>query len=104
MASLSASARLTLTWDQGSEMAEHHLLTVLFGEGIYFAPPASPWLRGTNESTNGLQRQYFPKKADLRAYTVDDLRRVEDRLNRRPRKVLGWRTPAEVFASDLVAP
>ena len=84
----------------------HHLgydKAVLFGEGIYFAPPASPWLRGTNENTNGLPRQYFPKKADLRAYTVDDLRRVEDRLNRRPRKVLGWRTPAEVFASDLVA-
>lgn len=104
MASLPVSARLTLTWDQGSEMAEHHLLAVMFGEGIYFAPPASPWLRGTNENTNGLLRQYFPKKADLRAYTVDDLRRVEERLNRRPRKVLGWRTPAEVFAADLVAP
>ncbi|WP_296367026.1 IS30 family transposase [Pseudonocardia sp.] len=104
MASVPASARLTLTWDQGSEMAEHHLLAVMFGEGIYSAPPASPWLRGTNENTNGLLRQYFQKKADLRAYTVDDLLRVEHRLNRRPRKVLGWRTPAEVFAADLVAP
>ena len=104
MASVPASARLTLTWDQGSEMAEHHLLAAMFGEGIFFAPPASPWLRGSNENTNGLLRQYFPKKADLRTYTVEDLRRVEDRLNNRPRKTLGWRTPADVFTAELMTP
>ena len=104
MASVPAAARRTLTWDQGSEMAEHHLLAVLFGEGIYFAHPASPWLRGTNENTNGLLRQYFPKRTDLRRYTVEDLRRVEDRLNHRPRKILGWRTPAEVYTAELMTP
>ena len=65
-------ARQTLTWDQGSEMACHHLLED-FADGFFFAPPASPWLRGTNENTNGLLRQYFPKGSDLRAYTLTDL-------------------------------
>jgi transposase, IS30 family len=104
LASVPAAARRTLTWDQGSEMAEHHLLAVLFGEGIYFAHPASPWLRGTNENTNGLLRQYFPKKTDLRRYTLEDLRQAEDRLNHRPRKILGWRTPAEVYTAELMTP
>ena len=67
-------ARQTLTWDQGSEMACHHLLEEYFADGIFFAPPASPWLRGTNENTNGLLRQYFPKGSHLRSYTLDDLR------------------------------
>jgi IS30 family transposase len=96
-----ASARFTLTWDQGGEMARHDLIADLFADGIFFAPPASPWLRGTNENTNGLLRQYFPKGTDLSIHGVDELQRVEQLLNTRPRKVLGWRTPAEFFESEL---
>src|SRR3712207_9489252 len=87
--------------DQGSEMACHHLLEAHFADGIFFAPPASPWLRGTNENTNGLLRQYFPKGSDLRAYSLDDLRAVEQRINRRPRKRLAWRSPARVMEAVL---
>ena len=94
-------ARQTLTWDQGSEMAYHHLLEQYFADGIFFAPPASPWLRGTNENTNGLLRQYFPKGSDLRAFTLDDLRAVEDRINRRPRKRLSWRSPAHAMEAEM---
>ncbi len=65
--------------------------------GVYFARPASPWMRGTNENTNGLLRQYFPKGGDLNRYTVADFRRVEELLNNRPRRVLQWRTPAQVL-------
>ena len=68
-----AGARMTLTWDQGAEMAHHDTLASLFAEGIFFAHPASPWQRGSNENTNGLLRQYFPKKTDLRAYGADAL-------------------------------
>jgi len=93
--------RLTLTWDQGSEMAQHEQLAPLFTEGVYFAYPGSPWLRPTNENTNGLLRQYFPKKTDLRSFTVADLITVQDRLNHRPRKRHGWVTPAQVFATAL---
>jgi IS30 family transposase len=100
---LPARARQTLTWDQGSEMASHHLLEHYFADGIYFAPPASPWLRGTNENTNGLLRQYFPKGSDLRAYTLADLQAVEQRLNGRPRKRLAWRSPARVMETELAA-
>jgi IS30 family transposase len=101
LTSLPRHARRTLTWDQGSEMARHDRLADHFAEGIYFAHPASPWLRATNENTNGPLRQYFPKGTDLRTYTLDDLRHAEDRLNHRPRKILGWRTPAEVFGAAL---
>jgi IS30 family transposase len=101
LATISAGARLTLTWDQGSEMARHDLVAGYFSEGIYFARPASPWLRGTNENTNGLLRQYFPKGGDLSVFTPEDLARVEDLLNNRPRRVLGWRTPADVFATAM---
>jgi transposase, IS30 family len=94
-------ARQTLTWDQGSEMACHHLLDEYFTDGIFFAPPASPWLRGTNENTNGLLRQYFPKGSDLRAFTLADLQAVEDRINGRPRKRLAWRSPARVMEAEL---
>lgn len=94
-------ARLTLTWDQGSELAQHDLLAAFFAEGIYFAHPASPWMRGSNENTNGLLRQYFPKGSNLSVHTEADLRAVEERLNHRPRKILGWRTPAQVFAADI---
>lgn len=99
--SLPEQARLSLTWDQGSEMARHDLLAGHFSDGVYFARPASPWLRGTNENTNGLLRQYFPKGSDLRAFTGADLARVEGLLNHRPRRILGWRTPAEVFTERL---
>ena len=94
-------ARLTLTWDQGCEMARHDLLARFFTDGIYFAHPASPWLRGTNENTNGLLRQYWPKGSDLSVITDDQLSTVQARLNERPRKILNWKTPAEVFAASL---
>jgi hypothetical protein len=99
LSGLAPQARLTLTWDQGSEMAQHHLLVEHFREGIYFARPASPWQRGTNENTNGLLRQYFPKGTDLSTHGLA-LRAVEDRLNHRPRKTLGWRTPAELMVAS----
>jgi transposase, IS30 family len=82
-------------------MARHDLLAGLFDEGVYFAYPGSPWQRGTNENTNGLLRQYFPKRANLRSYTVENLRRVEGLLNNRPRKTLGWATPAAAFSARL---
>ena len=98
---LLALARQTLTWDQGSEMAHQHLLAEFFADGIYFAHPGSPWLRGTNENTNGLLRQYFPKGCDLRAFTASDLRAVEERLNDRPRKRHGWRSPTRVMETEM---
>ena len=97
LAGLPDAARLTLTWDQGSEMAHHNQIAAYLREGVFFAHPASPWQRGTNENTNGLLRQYFPKRTDLSQHTDEDLRAVEERLNSRPRKTLGWRTPAEIF-------
>lgn len=95
------TARLTLTWDQGSEMAHHDRIAQHLTEGVLFAYPGSPWLRGTNENTNGLLRQYFPKGTDLSTHTADNLRSIEQRLNRRPRKRLGWRNPADVFTAGL---
>jgi transposase, IS30 family len=97
LAELPIPARHTLTWDQGCELAHHEHIGEHLQQGVFFAYPASPWLRGTNENTNGLLRQYFPKGSDLSAHTAEELRRVQDRLNNRPRKTLGWRTPAEVF-------
>jgi IS30 family transposase len=101
LATIPATARLTLTWDQGSEMARHHELTELFSDGIFFAHPGSPWMRGSNENTNGLLRQYFRKGSDLRVHGPDELREVEQRLNHRPRKILGWATPTEVFEREM---
>lgn len=101
LADVPDAARRTLAWDQGSEMAMHDQIAPFFAEGVYFAKPASPWQRGTNENTNGLLRQYFPKGTNLALHTVDDLRAVEARLNNRPRKCLEWRTPAEVFAACM---
>lgn len=98
---LPEAARLSLTWDRGSEMARHDLLARHFSDGVSFARPASPWMRGTSENTNGLLRQYFPKGTDLRCFTEADLTRVEGLLNHRPRRILGWRTPAAVFAERL---
>jgi transposase, IS30 family len=89
--------RLTLTHDQGKELAEHRLFAEASGMTVYFAHPHSPWERGTNENTNGLVRQYFPKGTDFSKVTPAELRRVQDELNGRPRKVLAWRKPDEVF-------
>lgn len=95
--------RRTLTWDQGTEMAKHLDITADTGTKIYFCDAASPWQRGSNENTNGLLRQYFPKSTNLAVHTPRDLARVEDELNRRPRMTLGDRAPADLFATLLMS-
>ena len=96
--------RKSLTWDQGPEMVEHLKIADALDLDIYFCDPASPWQRGTNENTNGLLRQYFPKGTDLSGYHPDYLAFVAAELNARPRKTLGWKTPAEAFGELLSNP
>lgn len=93
--------RETLTWDRGKELSGHAQFTLDTGTKVFFADPHSPWRRPSNENTNGLLRQYFPKGTDLSRWSAEDLEAVGLALNNRPRKVLGWRTPAEVFAEQL---
>ena len=95
--------RQSLTWDQGAEMTQHARLRVDAGLSVYFCDPHSPWQRGTNENTNGLLRQYFPKGTDLSLHGTDALTAVASALNARPRKTLGWRTPAETLDKLLKA-
>lgn len=98
---LPAKLRRSLTWDQGAEMAQHVRLRAETGLKVYFCQPRSPWQRGTNENTNGLLRQYFPKGTDLSRYSAEALAAVANALNNRPREVLGWKTPAEAMSKHL---
>ena len=95
--------RRSLTWDQGAEMAQHAQLRIDTGLHVFFCDPRSPWQRGTNENTNGLLRQYFPKGTDLNRHSASDVAAVAATLNRRPRKTLGWKTPSEAFNELLLS-
>ena len=103
MATLPARLRRSLTWDQGSEMANHAQVAAATDLEVYFCDPHSPWQRGSNENTNGLLRQYFPKGTSLAAHSREDLDAVAAELNARPRRTLGWKTPAEALDEVLAA-
>ncbi|HUM00473.1 MAG TPA: IS30 family transposase [Mycobacterium sp.] len=103
LAPLPPQLRTSLTWDQGTEMALHADISARLGIAVFFCAKASPWQRPSNENTNGLLRQYFPKGSDLRTYSAEQLAEVAAELNGRPRKTLGWHTPAERLAAYLTA-
>jgi len=103
MRTLPQQMRRSLTYDRGKEMAEHRLFTETTGIQVYFAHPQSPWERGTNENTNGLLRQFFPKRTDFSMVSRRQIKHVQTLMNGRPRKVLNWRTPSEAFYNLPVA-
>jgi IS30 family transposase len=100
---LPASLRRSLTWDRGHEMAKHSLFTVATNVKVYFCDPSSPWQRGSDENTNGLLRQYFPKGTDLSSHSQADLDKVVLRLNQRPRETLGFKTPAAKLQASVAS-
>src|SRR5579863_806192 len=100
---LPATLRRSLTWDRGHEMAKHKTFTVDTKVQVYFCDPQSPWQRGSNENTNGLLRQYFPKKTDLSVYSQAHLNKIALRLNQRPRETLGFQTPADKLQASVAS-
>lgn len=101
MSTLPEQLRRSLTWDRGKELSAHAAFRVETGIPVYFADPHSPWQRGTNENTNGLLRQYFPKGTDLSRWSAEEIAAAAAALNSRPRKSLGWKTPTEALDEHL---
>ena len=101
MGSMPAGLLRSLTWDRGKELSAHAQFTIDTDTKVFFADPHSPWQRATNENTNGLLRQYFPKGTDLSRWGLNDLLAVQNALKNRPRKILGWKTPAEALDEQL---